>query len=146
MTNHKEYFVAVQISRQDFSMLGYDAGKLTNKQMQNIADQLGADLWGDEATTLLVGYAQEIGLETIDPDMDYVCPRCIEPYEDESKPSSGGGLVQGEAVPSDCTECGVCATCEHMSECSEAKDDCEHDVPYYKYGQGCNKCHALPTP
>ena len=62
--------------------------------------------------------------------MPNYCPRCIEPYEDESKPSSGGNLVAGTKVKSDCKDCGVCKNCEHLLMCVELMTEAEKRMRY----------------
>lgn len=44
------------------------------------------------------------------------CPRCIEDWEAED-----GTQHKGEKKPSVCTECGICADCEHLLECKHSQ-------------------------
>ena len=83
--------------------------------MDTLAD-IGAEE-GEEKRELEKSYTTLYDfIINIDTPIKY-CPRCIEPYEDDSKPSSGGNLVEGKKVESDCPECGVCKDCEHMADC-----------------------------
>ena len=40
MENKKEYFDVISISREDFNEVGYNADKLTDAQMEKIADRI----------------------------------------------------------------------------------------------------------
>lgn len=64
----KQWFTALRISRDDFEILGYDASKVSDKDMQDIADQLGEEAWGDQQTSMLEEKAGELGLPLLDND------------------------------------------------------------------------------
>ena len=41
MENKKEYFNVISLSREDFKEVGYNADKLTDAQMEKIANRIG---------------------------------------------------------------------------------------------------------
>lgn len=61
-------FIALTIYRDDFESIGYDASTLTDEQMQDIADNIGTNLWGDDATEMLREDAIEHKLLALDED------------------------------------------------------------------------------
>ena len=110
----ENFFAIARLSRDDIEALGFEASQLSDKQMEQIAEEMG-DVYVENDFWLSLKYmAHRMGLPK--KEEESCCPRCIESYD-----GNDGKRVDGECKPQSCKECGVCKDCEHMSECSKAK-------------------------